>query len=445
MQSPNKSYRFSPAAAVSVVVANMIGTGVFTSLGFQLLDINSASTVILLWLLGGVLALCGALCYAELGAALPRSGGEYNYLSRIYHPGLGFVSGWVSMTIGFAAPTALAAMTAGRYLAVAVPAVPSMLTAVAMVVLATLFHTRSRRGSAYFQQIFTVLKVILIVGFVVSIAWVVPEPVANEWAMDLSVLGTGGFAVAMIFVNYAYTGWNAATYIAGEVSEPKRTLPWILLSGTVAVTMLYVLLHFAFLLSTPTEAMVGQLEIGYIVAGQVFGVEGGRIISVVLAFLLLSTVSAMVLAGPRALQMIGQDIAALKFLAKENAHGIPTVAVAIQSALTIALVMTASFDTVLVFSGSVLALNTLFAVVGVVVLRFKEPDLVRPFRVPVYPLPVLVFTSITIWTLFYLVFERPTEIVFALVVIASGWLFYWLSHARVRVQNSDQNEDQHGT
>ncbi|NKB97608.1 MAG: amino acid permease [Pseudomonadales bacterium] len=423
----------------------MIGTGVFTSLGFQLLDIESASIVIFLWVLGGILALCGALCYAELGAALPRSGGEYNYLSRIYHPSLGFVSGWVSMTIGFAAPTALAAMTAGRYLQAAVPEVPSMLTAVGMVLLATLFHVRSRRGSARFQQIFTVLKVVLIVGFVVAIAWVVPEPVSNQWAVDLSLLGTGGFAVALIFVNYAYTGWNAATYIAGEVADPKRTLPWILLAGTAFVTVIYVLLHFAFLLSTPAEAMVGQIEIGYIVAGHVFGAEGGRIISVVLAVLLLSTVSAMVLAGPRALQMIGQDIEPLKFLAKENTDGIPVVAVATQSALTIGLVLTSSFDAILVFSGSVLALNTLLAVLGVIVLRYREPELVRPFRVPAYPWPVLIFATITVWTLFYLVFERPTEMVFAVAVIASGWLFYWLSHARVRSQNSDQNEDPHGT
>lgn len=430
-----EGYRYSTNAAVSLVVANMIGTGVFTSLGFQLLDISSASVILALWGLGGVLALCGALCYAELGAALPRSGGEYNYMSRIYHPGLGFVSGWVSVTIGFAAPTALAAMTAGRYLEAALPDVPATVTAVAMVVLATTFHVRTRKGSALFQQTFTALKVVLILVLIVAIAWAVPASADNSWAPDPAVVATGGFAVALIFVNYAYTGWNAATYIAGEVADPNRNLPRILLSGTAFVTLLYVVLHAVFLASTPAHLMAGQVEIGFVVASHVFGEAGGRLTSIALAVLLISTISAMVLAGPRALQMVGQDLPSLSLLAKENASGIPVVAIGLQSALTLLFVVTATFDAILVFSGSVLALNTLFVVVGVVVLRRREPDLPRPFRMPWYPLPVIVYATITVWTLYYLVFERPAEMAFAAGVIASGWLFYRLSRARVRVQN----------
>ena len=430
-----EAYRYSSNAALSLVIANMIGTGVFTSLGFQLLDISSSSVILFLWVLGGLLALCGALCYAELGAALPRSGGEYNYLSRIYHPGLGFVSGWVSVTIGFAAPTALAAMTAGHYLEAALPGVPATLTALGMVVLATVFHIRTRRASARFQQVFTALKLVLVLALIVGLASAMSSSAENVWDPDLAVVGTGSFAVALIFVNYAYTGWNAATYIAGEVAQPNRNLPRILISGTAIVTVLYVALQAVFLLSTPAELMAGQLEVGYVVASHVFGEAGGQLISIVLAVLLISTISAMVLAGPRALQMVGQDQPSLSVLAKENASGIPVVAIALQSGLTILLVVTATFEAILVFSGSVLALNTLFAVVGVVVLRWREPDLLRPFRIPWYPLPVLVYATITIWTLYYLVLERPQEMAFAVAVVGSGWLFYWLSRARVRVQN----------
>ena len=412
----------------------MVGTGVFTSLGYQLVDIDSAPVILLLWILGGLLALCGALCYAELGAALPRSGGEYNYLSRIYGPGVGFVSGWVSLTVGFAAPTALAAMTAGRYFEAIAPSVPDTITAVILVIVVTLFHIRTREGSAAFQQTFTTLKVVLIVAMIVGILAAASEWQSLRWvpsSYDATLLGTGGFAVALIFVNYAYTGWNAATYIAGEVEDPDRSLPRILLIGTVAVTVLYVTLHWVFLISTPMEAMVGKIEIGFVVAEHVFGPTGGRIVGLTLSLLLVSTVSAMILAGPRALQMMGQDLPRLRFLAKENSAGIPVVAVLVLSGATLLFVVSSTFDAVLVFSGAVLALNTLFAVVGVVILRIREPDLTRPFRVPWYPLPVVIYATITAWTLVYLVGERPTELLFALGVVASGWLFYWFSRASV--------------
>ena len=412
----------------------MVGTGVFTSLGYQLVDIDSAPVILLLWVLGGVLALCGALCYAELGAALPRSGGEYNYLSRIYGPGIGFVSGWISLTVGFAAPTALAAMTAGRYFEAIAPSVSDTLTAVVLVIVVTLFHIRTREGSAIFQQTVTTIKIVLIVAMIVGVLTLMPGVQDLRWTPndhDMTLLGTGGFAVALIFVNYAYTGWNAATYIAGEVQQPDQTLPKILLIGTVVVTALYVTLHWVFLISTPMSAMVGKIEIGFVVAEHVFGSTGGKVVGLVLALLLVSTVSAMILAGPRALQMMGQDLPRLKFLAKENDQGIPIVAVLALSGVTLLFVLTSTFDAVLVFSGAVLALNTLFAVVGVVILRKREPDLVRPFRLPWYPIPVVIYATITIWTLTYLVGERPTELAFAFAVISSGWLFYWFSRARV--------------
>ena len=407
----------------------MIGTGVFTSLGFQLLDIESAPVILLLWFLGGCLALCGALCYAELGAALPRSGGEYNYMSRIYHPSVGFVSGWISTTIGFAAPTALAAITAGRYLGAAVPDIPETLVAVALVVSVAMFHVRSRQASARFQEVFTFIKVLLIMAMIVAIGFVLETPQDIRWVPiedDTRYLMSGGFAVSLIFVNYAYTGWNAATYVAGEIETPSKVLPRVLIIGTGFVALLYMALHVAFLAAAPMDQMAGKLEVGFIVAEVVFGEAAGRLIGILLAFLLISTVSAMILAGPRALQMIGQDFRLLRFMARENRHGVPSTAIISQTAITVFLVVTSTFEAVLVFAGSVLALNTLFVVVGVAVLRVREPELPRPFTVPLFPFPLLVFAGITLWTLTYLVFERPMEMGFGLVVIASGWLFYWL-------------------
>lgn len=431
----DKSDKFSATTAVSIVVANMIGTGVFTSLGFQLLDIQSAPVILFLWVLGGVLAFCGALCYAELGAALPRSGGEYNYLTEIYHPSVGFVAGWVSATVGFAAPTALAAMTAGAYLQAVFPQLSRTWVAAGLVVITALVHLSTRRRSARYQIVFTVLKIALILGFIVA-AWAWIEQVQPlRWlpvVSDLDLITSGGVAVALIFVNYAYTGWNAATYLAGEMAEPKRDLPRVLLLGTCFVALLYVMLHVTFLAVAPMSAMAGQVEVGFIVAGFAFGDVGQQWVAAMLGVLLISTVSAMLLAGPRALQVIGQDFAVLRRLSHENAHGIPQTAILVQAGLTLVMVLTATFESVLLFAGFVLALNTLLAVLGVWVLRRSRPQLPRPFRVPLYPLPLLIYLAITLWTLIYVALQEPWEVAFAGLLIVLGLLFYLLSRARVR-------------
>ena len=211
-----------------MVVANMIGTGVFTSLGFQLLGIQSFFVLMMLWLIGGLTALCGALTYAELGANLPRSGGEYNFLSRLYHPSAGFISGWVSATVGFAAPVALAAMTFGAYLSAVFPNLSPRWSAVALVLVLTLLHCRSRQTSSAVQQLFTGLKVLLVILFcaVIFIWGGTPQPVSfAPQSGDSTLLFSGAFAVALIYVNYAYTGWNAATYVTSELDNPQRN-PW---------------------------------------------------------------------------------------------------------------------------------------------------------------------------------------------------------------------------
>lgn len=408
----------------------MIGTGVFTSLGFQLQDIQSPFVLIMLWVVGGVIALCGALSYAELGAALPRSGGEYNFLSHIYHPGAGFVSGWISATIGFAAPTALAAMTFAAYLSSVFPNVSKTGSAVTLVLVVACAHAFNRRASARFQQTFTVLKVLLIVAFCVVVLGYNSEPQEISFLPltgDAALFTGTGFAVSLIYVNYAYTGWNAATYLSSELDEPSRHLPRILTIGTLTVLVLYLLLNMVFLYSTPMGAMIGKLEIGYIVAHHALGEQGANSIGLVLAILLVSTVSAMVLAGPRVLHAIGSDFRALRFLAVSNGHGVPVAAIGFQTVLTVAMVVSATFDAVLVFAGFTLALNTFFAVLGLIVLRIRQPDLPRAFRVPGYPFTPILFLALTAWTLVFLAQNRPVEIGWAAAAIAAGVAFYFVT------------------
>ena len=425
-----QSGRFSARTALAVVIANMIGTGVFTSLGFQLLEIRSGFVILALWFVGGITALCGALTYAELGAALPRSGGEYNFLSRTYHPSVGFVSGWMSATIGFAAPTALAAITFGTYLVSVFPALSPRWLAVALIALLAAAHATNRRASGGTQQTFTWLKLVLIAAFCV-LGWTLVEapqdirflPVAGDGALLLS----GAFAVALIYVNYAYTGWNAATYFIDELDRPRETLSRVLVLGTVIVMTLYLLLNFTFLYAAPVDALAGKLEVGYVAAQFVFGNAGAAIMGVVLALLLVSTVSAMTLAGPRVLHVIGQDFHALRFLARTNSHEVPVVAIVLQSALAVAFVLTATFESILVFAGFTLGVSTLFTVASVVVLRVRRPELARPYRVPWYPVPPLVFLAVTGWTLAYIVMQRPLEGLAGLGVLAGGAVFYVLS------------------
>jgi len=421
---------FSSRTAITLVVANMIGTGVFTSLGFQLLDIQSAPIILVLWFIGGVVALCGALCYAELGAALPRSGGEYNFLSRIYHPSAGFVSGWVSVTVGFSAPTAAAAITAATYFKSVFPETPVMPMGLGLVALIGALHFGSRRGSANFQQLFTSIKILLILVFIGAAWWQVGQLQSVVWVPrveDFSLVGTGAFAVALIYVNYAYTGWNAATYLSGEVENPTQALPRILVIGTALVTVLYLLLHAMFLSVAPMSAMAGKAEIGFVVAGFAFGETGAKVVGIMLSILLISTVSAMLLAGPRALQVMGQDFRVFSWLAKETKSGVPAIAVGLQVAITLLLIITSSFESIIIFSGTILALNSLLTVLGLSVLRVREPNLPRPFRLPWYPLPLVVYAVIVSWTLVYLVIERPVEVLWALGLIALGLLVYVVS------------------
>ncbi|MCI0516903.1 MAG: amino acid permease [Woeseiaceae bacterium] len=433
------STQFRHTTVIAVVIANMVGTGVFTSLGFQLLDIQSGFVILMLWAVGGIAAVCGALTYAELGAALPRSGGEYNFLSRIYHPAIGFVSGWVSATIGFAGPTALAAMTFAAYGTSAwsseTPDWLEKTLAVGLVALLTLVHGGSRRNSGTLQVLFTILKVGVIVGFcLLALSFAdADQPVRFlPSAGDGALLTSAAFAVSLIYVSYAYTGWNAATYLSSELENPQKTLPGILLTGTLVVTVLYVSLNFVFLEVAPVSAMAGQVEVGFIAAQSAFGELGGRLTGLVMALLLVSTVSAMTIAGPRVLQVIGEDFRALRFLSQKNSDGIPSRAIYFQSALTIVFILTSSFESILVFAGFTLALNSFATVLGVFVLRYRQPQLPRPYKTFLYPVTPVLYLALTGWTLTFVLLNKPTEGLFGLGIIAAGLVFYFISERRSR-------------
>ncbi len=246
----------------------------------------------------------------------------------------------------------------------------------------------------------------------------------------MTAMTSSAFAVSLIYVSYAYTGWNVATYLTDELEHPQRSLPRVLFGGAFGVMLLYILLNAVFLLTTPAEKLVGEVEVGVIAARHVFGDVGAMFTGAVLGVLLISTVSAMTIAGPRVLQVVGQDISAFRFLAKSNDDGMPTTAVLVQSVLALIFVVTATFDQVLVFAGFTLALNSLFAVLGLFVLRWRQPDLPRPFRVPLFPIVPIVYLTLTVWTLAYVALERPQEVAVSIALIGTGVVIYGLSRLR---------------
>lgn len=429
--------KFRYTTVIAIVIANMVGTGVFTSLGFQLMDISSGFPLLALWLVGGIIALCGAMTYAELGAAMPRSGGEYNFLTQIYHPAAGFVSGWVSATIGFAGPTALAAITFAAYATSILPGETSMLVqkamAVSLVIILAVVHSSTRRNSGTLQVFFTILKVGVILTFCLLALVMVEQPQPVQFLPatgDGAILTSSAFAVSLIYVSYAYTGWNVATYLSSELEDPQRTLPKVLITGTVIVTLLYLALNFVFLYVAPMADLRGEVEVGFIAAKSVFGDLGGRLTGLTLAILLISTVSAMTIAGPRVLQVIGEDFHALRFLARKNSGGMPGTAIYFQSAIAILFIVSSDFESILVFAGFTLALNSFATVIGIFVLRHRQPDLPRPYRTFLFPLPPIIYLTLTGWTLWFVLMNKPVEGLFGLGIIATGLVFYFLSASK---------------
>ena len=407
----------------------MIGIGVFTSLGFQVTSITSPFSVLMLWVVGGVVALCGALCYAELAAAYPRSGGEYNFLTRAFGPAAGFLAGWISATVGFAAPVALAAMAFGAYFQGVIPGLPPLVLGLGVVWMVTLVHLAGVRHGSTFQNVSTLLKVLLIVALIIAgFTLVDPQPVSfAPSTADFGQLISMPFAVSLVFVLYSYSGWNAATYIAGEVHDPERTLPRALLAATLIVAVLYVGLNAAFLYSTPADAMAGKVDVGLIAGHHIFGETGGRVVAALICLGLVSSISAMTWIGPRVTMVMGEDIPALRFFSGKTSRGVPAAAILTQLAVVHVLIFSQSFEAVLDYIQFSLIFCSFLTVLGVMVLRVTQPDLPRPYRAWGYPVTPIVFLAVMGFVMYYLIAERPVQSLASMATMIAGLFLYALT------------------
>jgi basic amino acid/polyamine antiporter, APA family len=416
----------SVRVATAIVVADMVGVGVFTSLGFQVKDIPSGFSILLLWIIGGVVALCGVFSYSELGAMFPRSSGEYNLLSRTFHPSVGFLAGWVSATVGFAAPVALAAMAFGEYAKSVLPGWPPLGLAIAVVWLVSLVQLSGVRHSSSFQLISTILKVALILAFLLA-GFIIGTPQAVSFApsaSDFTHVTSGPFAIGLVFVMYSFSGWNAATYIIGEMRTPQQSLPRALLAGTLIVLVLYVALNAVFLQTTPIEKLSGQLDVARIAGSYIFGDFGGRIVGAMICIGLVSSISAMMWIGPRVMMTMGEDIPALRVFARRSSQGAPAYAILFQLAVANLMLFTRSFEAVLDFIQFALLFCSFLTVLGLVKLRFTHPDAPRPYRAWGYPITPLVFLLVTAFMMYHLLTERPLQSFFGTLIMISGLLIY---------------------
>ncbi len=415
--------------ATAIVVADMVGVGVFTSLGFQVKDIASGFSLILLWVVGGVVALCGAAAYSELAGMFPRSSGEYNYLARSFHPAVGFLAGWLSATVGFAAPIALAAMAFGEYFKSVLPGAPALWLGLAATWVIALVHLRGVQSGSVFHNLWTVLKLALIIAFLIAGAtYADPQPISfAPEARDLGYLTGAPFAISLVFVMYSYSGWNAATYIAGEIRDPQRSLPRALIAGTLIVLALYVGLNWVFLRVAPTSELAGQLDVAVVAGRRIFGDAGGRVVGGLICLGLVSSISAMTWIGPRVTMTMGEDIPMLRFFARTSKAGVPITAILFQLAIVNVMLLSQSFEAVLDFIQFSLTACSFLAVLGVIWLRLTRPDLPRPYRAWGYPATPVIFLAVTGFMMYYLLTNRPLQSLAGVAMMLAGLVLYGVS------------------
>ena len=413
--------RLGLSSATALVVANMVGTGVFTTSGILIADLGSAWLVLLVWVLGGIVALLGALCYGALARHIPESGGEYVFLSRTLHPALGYLAGWVSLLVGFAVPLGAVAFAFGQYMSAlgGVSSASPRLTGTVIILIAAAVHAVSLTAGARAQAIAVAVELVVIalfIGFGTG-------QLAHEGLHNVAAPGRlAGLGVALVIVSYSYQGWNAAVYVGGEVAQPKRNLPRALILGTVLVTALYLGLNAVFVLSAPASLLAGRVDVGRIAALVLGGPRLATLVSGLIAFVLAICVSSLAMAGPQVAARMAADGFLPRALAVRPGRP-PRIALLAQMAIAIVALWTAAFASLLTYVGFTLSLMTAATVLGLVWQRHKRGP---ALEVPGWPWVPALFLAFVLGSAAFTVAERPRESLVGLSTLAVGLLGYWL-------------------
>jgi len=408
----------------ALVVANMIGAGVFTTSGFALADLGSPQRVMIAWVLGGVIALLGALCYGALAARLRESGGEYLFLSRTLHPVAGFLAGWVSLWAGFTGAIALAAEATQSYLAPWLPAgLPPDLVGSVAIVLTGLVHTAGVSSGARVQNVAVTAKVVALLALVgIGAASLPDQPAPVAPAFEL-----GTFAVTLMWVSLSYSGWNAGVYIAGEARDPARSVPRALVGGTLLVFVLYLALNWVFVHAAPIEELAGKPDVAAVAAAALGGPRLEALVRGILVLALLTSISSMVMIGPRVYARMADDGLFPKRLAFTG--DVPAAAIWLQVALAVLVLWISTLREQLTNLGWILGLFTALAVIGLLRLRAREGAERVP--IPGYPLVPLAFLVLVLVLAGLALYAAGALLLPAIAVLGSGVVAYaFLRRAR---------------
>ncbi len=409
----------------------MIGAGIFTTSGLLMGDLGNPFLMLLLWIVGGVIALCGALSYGELGAAMPQAGGEYNFLSKLFNPVYGFLSGWVSFIVGFSAPIAASALGFSEYLFRAFPQSALVLdlpvgalkkiAAALVIILFSMVHLRGISFGAKVQNYLTLLKVGLVVGLI-GAGFIIGKGDLSHFTQGEALsTGFGGWKTAglsLMWIMFAYSGWNASTYVGSEIKNPKRNLAKSLLLGTGIVMGLYVLLNILFIYAIPPSDMKGVIAVGGLAVNNLFNETTDTVISLLISFALFSSLSAFIIIGPRVYYAMAKDGYFFKFLAKVHpVLKVPSRAILVQALIAIIMVLSGTFDQILTYMGFSLGIFPILAVIGVFRLRRSGRSVLK---LPGYPWVQLFYITISLIILILAFFERPFESSIALLTVLVG-------------------------
>jgi APA family basic amino acid/polyamine antiporter len=422
----------------NVVVGDMIGAGIFTTSGLLLAQLHDPLLLLVLWGVGGAMALFGALSYGELGARFPKAGGDYAFLSELFSPLTGFLSGWVSFFVGFSAPVAASSLAFSEYLVRSVPAWSGMEQvelikkgiAIFIILVFTIIHYFGLRSGSRVQNILTVLKVALILVFV-GIGFIFGEGSLEHFNVSfpqgLERADLKSIGLALMWIMFAYSGWNASTYLGSEVLNPVRNIPRSLITGTLIVTVMYILLNILYVYGVPAEEMKNVISIGGLTANNLFNRSLDQFFSLFIAVILLSAISVLTIIGPRVYYAMAESGHFFPMAKKINRSHVPGISILMQSALAIIFIASGTFDQIITLLSFSLGIFPILAVLGIFKLRMQGQSVLKMPGYPVLPALFILF-SVAILILSYL--ERPVESSIAIGIILVGIPVYYILRKR---------------
>jgi len=425
--------------ASCVLVSNIIGGGIFTTTGFMARDLGDPKLILLLWFVGAIFALGGAMVYGELGAALPHAGGDYVYLREAYGPLVAFLNGWTTFTIGFGAAVAASAISFSSYALRVVPIEDEQGwlakgLSLSLLWIATLMHCRGVGTGGRMQLLLTTTKVVaiggLILGGLLTVAGHGDALLARPTVLQPTL---GASAIALVIVTYCYLGWNVAGYIAGDIVDPQRALPRIMIGGTAFVAVLYLMLNIVYLsaLSIAELAREPIVPVAEKAAAALWGPQSGRLVAAVLCLSIAGAVSAMTWAGPRVYWAMARDGMISPWLARLHPrNAVPARAIVFQSLWASLLILSGTFEQLLVYSGLVLSLFMALTLSTIFRLRRTSVLDIHQYRAPFYPfLPAALVTGAFTLVIYSLV-QRPAESLYGAATVLSGIPLYYFWRRR---------------